>query len=320
MCIRRGDRYTNQQLSMTVTQFSDHVRLVEVGPRDGLQNESSQTSAEFRSEFINRLSKTGIKSIEVGSFVSPKWVPQMANTAEVLSLVERRENVSLIALVPNLIGLENAIASDVDEIAIFTAASETFTQKNTNCSIEQSFARFQPVVERAIDLDIPVRGYISCVLGCPYEGEISPSQVIPVMERLFNIGCYEVSLGDTIGIGTINKTHALLGAATDSVDLRTVAVHFHDTYGQALPNIAVALDYGIRVVDSSIGGLGGCPYARGASGNVATEDVVFMLNGMGMTTGVELDQILDTSNFVFKHLHKLPSSRVANAVIQSQQD
>lgn len=300
---------------MTSKCSSDHVRLVEVGPRDGLQNETRQTSVEFRSELVNRLSASGIQSIEVGSFVSPKWVPQMANTAKVLSKVQRRKNVKLIALVPNLIGLENAIAANVDEIAIFTAASESFTQKNTNCSIQQSFERFQPVVTRAMELGIPVRGYISCVLGCPYEGEISPNQVIPVMERLFKFGCSEVSLGDTIGTGTINTTHALLKAVTAYAQASSIAVHFHDTYGQALPNIAVALDYGIRVIDSSIGGLGGCPYARGASGNVATEDVIYMLEGMGMTTGVKLNKIIDISRFVFTHLQRRPTSRVASAMI-----
>ena len=297
-------------------QASDRVRLVEVGPRDGLQNEPGNTSIKFRSELINRLSKSGLKTIEVGSFVSPKWVPQMANTDEVLNQVDRHEAVTLIALVPNMIGLESAIGADVDEIAIFTAASEAFSQKNTNASIDETFARFEPVIEKAAALGIPVRGYVSCVLGCPYEGTISPSQVIPVMERLFKIGCYEVSLGDTIGVGRINSTRELLRSATTYAEPERIAVHFHDTFGQALPNIALALEYGIRVIDSSIGGLGGCPYARGASGNVATEDVLYMLEGMGVTTGIELNEVMDICKFVFSHLARRPSSRVANALIE----
>ena len=291
------------------------IRLVEVGPRDGLQNEPEQTSTEFRVELVNRLSACGLETLEVGSFVSPKWVPQMANTGEVLKKVRRHDQVSFVALVPNMMGLDAAIDAEVDEIAIFSAASETFSHKNTNCSIAQSFERFQPVVEKSRELGIPIRGYVSCVLGCPYEGNITAEKVLPVVERLFEYGCYEVSLGDTIGIGTANSTRDLLRAIAEIADLNSIAVHFHDTYGQALPNILVALDHDIRVVDSSIGGLGGCPYAKGASGNVATEDVVYMMDGLGVTTGVELNDLIDVSEFVFSYLNRRPASRVANALL-----
>ncbi len=315
------NRQTQQLASVVMnTQTTEFVRLVEVGPRDGLQNEAERTSAEFRAQLVNRLSNSGLSTIEAGSFVSPKWVPQMANTAEVFNLVARRDDVRLIALVPNSIGLENAVSANVDEIAIFTAASETFSKKNTNCSIDQSFERFRPVVEVALERGIAVRGYVSCVLGCPYEGQITTAQVIPVIERLFGLGCYEVSLGDTIGVGTINSTRQLLRAASEFFEMQSLAVHFHDTYGQALPNIAIALDHGIRVVDSSIGGLGGCPYARGASGNVATEDVIYMLEGMGIETGVDLDAIIDVTRFLFRHLKRRPASRVANALINNIED
>ena len=291
------------------------IRLVEVGPRDGLQNEPEHTSTEFRVELVNRLSACGLETLEVGSFVSPKWVPQMANTGDVLKKVRRNDEVSFVALVPNMMGLDAAIDAEVDEIAIFSAASETFSHKNTNCSIAQSFERFQPVVEKSRELGIPIRGYVSCVLGCPYEGKITAEKVLPVVERLFEYGCYEVSLGDTIGIGTANSTRDLLRAIAGMADLDSIAVHFHDTYGQALPNILVALDHDIRVVDSSIGGLGGCPYAKGASGNVATEDVVYMMDGLGVTTGVGLDDLIDVSEFVFSYLNRRPASRVANALI-----
>lgn len=289
------------------------VRLVEVGPRDGLQNEPEHTSAEFRAELVNQLSDCGLSTVEVGSFVSPKWVPQMASTDEVLDKVTRRDDVDLVALVPNMIGLDAAVAADVDQIAIFSAATESFSQKNINCSIAQSFERFKPVIEKSRQLNIPVRGYISCVLGCPYEGKVSPEQVVPVVEHLFELGCYEVSLGDTIGVGTISSTRSLLRALSGICEPASIAVHFHDTFGQALPNILIALEHGISVIDSSIGGLGGCPYAGGASGNVATEDVVYMLNGMGVNTGVNLNELLEVSEFVFSYLKRGPASRVASA-------
>ena len=290
------------------------VGVVEVGPRDGLQNEPSPTSVAFRVEFVNRLAQCNFRAVEVGSFVSKKWVPQMADTHEVLERVDRsNKDVPYIALVPNMIGLNAAIESDVDQIAIFAAASETFSLKNTNCSIEESFERFKPVVEVARERNIPVRGYVSCVLGCPYEGKISPDKVIPVVERLLDIGCYEVSLGDTIGVGTVATTDKLLADLKNSVSPELTAVHFHDTYGQALPNILTALEHGVNVLDSSLGGLGGCPYANGASGNVATEDLVYMLDGMGVRTGLDLDRLIEISKFVFGKLDRTPASRVATA-------
>ncbi len=291
------------------------VRLVEVGPRDGLQNVSVNTSVKFRTELINRLSTCGLTTIEVGSFVSPRWVPQMSDTQEVLNLINRSEDTTFVALVPNMTGMKAALESRVDEIAIFSAASESFSQKNTNCSIYDSFERFHPVVEAAKAQSIPIRGYVSCVLGCPYEGEILVGQVLPVVERLFEIGCYEVSLGDTIGVGTVSATRRLIEAVKQITTADSIAVHFHDTYGQALPNILIALDCGISVVDSSIGGLGGCPYAKGASGNVATEDVVYMLEGLGIPTGLSLDSLVETSKFVTNYLGQAPASRVANALM-----
>ncbi len=295
---------------------SEYVRLVEVGPRDGLQNEPEHTSVDFRSEVVNRLSACGLKTIEVGSFVSPKWVPQMANSAAVLKKVKRSDDVTLVALVPNMRGMNDAVAANVDEIAIFSTASETFSQRNINCSIEQSFKRFEPVVQKARELGIPVRGYVSCALGCPFEGNVAIREVVKVAERLFQLGCYEVSLGDTIGVGTINSTRDLLGAISSVIGMESIAVHFHDTYGQALPNITVALEHDISVIDSSIGGLGGCPYAAGASGNVATEDVVYMLDGMGLKTGVKLEDVLKVSEFVFSNLNRRPASRVASALLK----
>lgn len=292
---------------------SVEVSLVEVGPRDGLQNEPVPTSVDFRVELVERLTECGFSALEVGSFVSPKWVPQMADTRQVLDKVRRSNDIPLIALVPNMVGMNAAIEANVDRIAIFSAASESFSQKNTNCSIDESFERFRPVVECANQNNIPVRGYVSCVLGCPYEGRIEEGNVIPVVERLFELGCYEVSLGDTIGIGTVTGTRNLLLALEKSVSLESIAVHFHDTYGQALPNILTALECGVSIVDSSVGGLGGCPYAKGASGNVATEDVVYMLDGMGVRTGVDLDQLVDISGFVFANLKRSPASRVASA-------
>ena len=294
------------------------VRLVEVGPRDGLQNESVKTDLEFRTELVNRLSACGFRTLEVGSFVSPKWVPQMAGTSELLNRVNRSNSVSLVALVPNLQGMRAAIESKVDEVAIFTAASETFSQKNINCSIAESFDRFAPVVELAKNCNIPIRGYISCALGCPYEGQITVEQVTSVVERLLKLGCYEVSIGDTIGVGTTSATDELLRSVLATSDAKSIAVHFHDTYGQALPNILTALNRGISIIDCSIGGLGGCPYAKGAGGNVATEDVVYMLNGMEVRTGVNLEDLIKVNEFVFSYLQKKTSSRVALATMSKQ--
>ena len=298
--------------------YPSDVRIVEVGPRDGLQNEPNHTSVDFRVEFIEKLIHCGFSTIEVGSFVSPKWVPQMADTDKVFERIRCTRNVSLVTLVPNLVGMQNAIRAGVKEIAVFVAASDSFSFKNTNCTVNESLERIKPVLEIAKENQIKVRGYISCVLGCPYEGDISPTQVVPLIEKLVEIGCYEVSLGDTIGIGNPKNTEVLLKAAKQTVEPNVIAVHFHDTYGRALPNILVALDCGITVFDSSTGGLGGCPYAEGASGNVATEDVIDMLERMGVSTGINLNELIDVTNFVFSHLQRPPLSRVSNAMLANR--
>jgi hydroxymethylglutaryl-CoA lyase len=285
------------------------VKMVEVGPRDGLQNEPATLSTDIKVELIDRLSGTGLKTIEAGSFVSPRWVPQMADTAEVLARIRRAPSVNYTVLVPHMKGFEAAMAAGANEIAVFTASSESFAQRNINCSIEESLERFAPVSAAAAAHRIKVRGYISCALGCPYEGEIAPARVADVAERLLHLGCHEISLGDTIGIGTPGKTQALLDAIIARVPLQNLAVHFHDTYGQALANILAALEKGVAVIDSSVAGLGGCPYAPGASGNVASEDVLYMLNGMGIATGVDLALLVETGRFVAEALHRQPGSK-----------
>jgi hydroxymethylglutaryl-CoA lyase len=293
--------------------YPAHVRVVEVGPRDGLQNEPSVVSVETKVALIEALANAGLSSIEAGSFVSPKWVPQMASTAEVLAKLRRKPGVSYPVLVPNLKGLEQALASGVEEIAVFGAASESFSQRNINCSIEESLGRFAPVAEKALGQGLKVRGYISCVLGCPYEGEISPDSVAHVAGRLYAMGCYEVSLGDTIGTGTPLKARRLVERIAAEVPLERIALHFHDTYGQALANILACLELGVSVVDSAVAGLGGCPYARGATGNVATEDVVYMLDGMGIETGLDLARLCDAGRMISAELDRPTASRVARA-------
>jgi hydroxymethylglutaryl-CoA lyase len=278
--------------------YPQKVRIVEVGPRDGLQNEKSAVSVETKVTFIDMLSDAGLTSIEAGAFVSPKWVPQMADTDKVYAAIRKKPGVSYPVLVPNAKGMEAAIAAGVTEIAIFGAASETFSQKNINCSIAESIERFRPVVDEAKARGIKVRGYVSCVLGCPYEGEIKPEAAAKVAKDLHALGCYEISLGDTIGVGTPVKTAQLLQVVKKDVPVSALAVHFHDTYGQALANILVALGEGIAVIDSAAGGLGGCPYARGASGNVSTEDVLYMLHGMGIETGVSLEKVAAAGRFI----------------------
>ncbi|MBU0796668.1 MAG: hydroxymethylglutaryl-CoA lyase [Alphaproteobacteria bacterium] len=290
------------------------VKIVEVGPRDGLQNEAQIIPAAVKIALIDRLSAAGLKVVESGSFVSPKWVPQMADTAEVLAGISRKPGTVYPVLVPNLKGLEGALAAGVMEIAVFGAASESFSQRNINCSIAESLERFRPVVETALQNDIRVRGYISCVLGCPYEGEIAPEAVASVARSLFAMGCYEVSLGDTIGTGTPGKAGAMLRIVASDIPMDKLAVHFHDTYGQALANIYAALEEGVSVIDSSVAGLGGCPYAKGASGNVATEDVVYMLNGLGIDTGIDLDALVETAFFISDALGRPPASKVAKAI------
>lgn len=284
------------------------VRIVEVGPRDGLQNEKAVVSVETKIALINLLSEAGLKTIEAGAFVSPKWVPQMADTDKVYAAIDKKPGVGYPVLVPNMKGMESAVAAGVKEIAVFAAASESFSRKNINCSVAESLERFIPVMDEARKQGIKARGYVSCVLGCPYEGDVSPSAVVKVAKALHDRGCYEISLGDTIGVGTPEKTRALLRAVKKEIPVAALAVHFHDTYGRALDNIMAALAEGVAVVDSSVGGLGGCPYAEGASGNVATEKVVRMLEGMGIETGVDLKKLTEAKNFIDAALVRPPAS------------
>lgn len=293
--------------------FPSEVRIVEVGPRDGLQNEAEIVPATVKAELIDRLAAAGARTIEAGSFVSPKWVPQMADTAEVLSLIQRRPGVGYPVLVPNMKGLEAAIASGAEEVAVFAAASEAFSQRNINCSIAESLERFQPVMEEAARRGLKVRGYVSCVLGCPYQGEVPLADVAMVSRRLLEMGCYEISLGDTIGVGTPLKAVRMVEAVMEDVPTEKIALHFHDTYGQALANIYACLGLGVSVLDSAVGGLGGCPYAKGATGNVATEDLVYMLDGMGIETGIDLAALTDTARFIAAAIGKTPASYLAQA-------
>ncbi|MGN2242308.1 hydroxymethylglutaryl-CoA lyase [Frateuria sp. GZRR33] len=296
-----------------MTSPSDTVRIVEVGARDGLQNEKTLLPAAVKIALIDRLSSTGLTTIEATSFVSPKWVPQLADAAEVFTGIRKVPGVRYPVLVPNMQGYERARAVGVQEIAVFTAASEAFNRKNVNASIDESIERFVPVVERARADGVAVRGYVSTVLGCPYQGEVAVADVVRVAERLHALGCYEVSLGDTIGVGTPVKARAMLRAVAQAVPVQALAVHFHDTYGQALANILACLEEGVRVVDSAVSGTGGCPYAKGATGNVASEDVVYMLQGMGLQTGVDLDLLIATGAWLAAQLHKDTASRVTRA-------
>ncbi|WP_397448328.1 hydroxymethylglutaryl-CoA lyase [Pseudomonas sp. NA-150] len=289
------------------------VRLVEVGPRDGLQNEAQPVSVAAKVQLVDDLSAAGLSYIEVGSFVSPKWVPQMAGSAAVFAQIQRKEAVTYAALAPNLRGFEDALASGVTEVAVFAAASETFSQRNINCSISESLERFEPIMEAARLYGIKVRGYVSCVLGCPYEGEVAPQQVASVANELYAMGCYEISLGDTIGTGTPGATGVLFDTVAGKIPHGKLAGHFHDTYGQALANIYASLLEGIHVFDSSIAGLGGCPYAKGASGNVATEDVLYMLNGLGIETGIDMDLLIAAGRRICDVLGRPTGSRVAKA-------
>ena len=289
------------------------VRIVEVGPRDGLQNEKAIIATAAKIELIDRLSATGLRSIEATSFVSPRWVPQLADAAEVYSGITRREGVAYPVLVPNLQGYERARAVGATEVAVFSAASEAFNRKNINASIDESIERFLPVLERATADGVKVRGYVSTVLGCPYQGEVPVADVVKVARRLHQAGCYEVSLGDTIGIGTPGKARAMLQAVAQAVPMAALAVHFHDTRGQALANILACLDEGVAVVDAAVSGTGGCPYAPGASGNVATEDVVYMLEGMGIRTGVDLPRLVQTGRWLAALLGRTSGSKVALA-------
>lgn len=289
------------------------VRIVEVGPRDGLQNESLPVLVETRTRLIDALSDSGLRAIEAGSFVSPRWVPRMAGTAEVLAAIRRQPGVSYSVLVPNMQGMAAAEASHVGEVAVFAAASESFSQANVNASIDESLARFAPVAARARSLGMRLRGYVSCVLGCPYEGEVGLDAVARVAAALHEMGCTEVSLGDTIGIGTPLAARRMFERVSREVPAEALALHFHDTYGQALANILACLECGAAIIDSAVSGLGGCPYARGATGNVATEDVVYMLDGMGIQTGVSLDRLIEAGTLISTALGRETASRVARA-------
>ena len=295
------------------------VRVVEVGPRDGLQNEKQIVPTETKVALIGRLADAGLTTIEATSFVSPKWVPQMADNAEVMAAITRRPGVRYPVLTPNLKGFEAALAAGAEEVAVFGAASESFSQKNINCSIDESLARFEPVLDAARQAGVRVRGYVSCVLGCPYEGDITPQAVAHVAGRLHEMGCYEISLGDTIGTGTPDATRRMLDAVAARVPVAQLAGHYHDTYGMAIANIQASLDFGVGVFDASVSGLGGCPYAVGASGNVATEDVVYLLERQGIATGIDLEALIDCSLWISDVLGRLPRSKVTLARAAARQ-
>jgi hydroxymethylglutaryl-CoA lyase len=290
------------------------VKIVEVGPRDGLQNEAQIVPVKVKIKLIDKLVDAGLPVVESGAFVSPKWVPQMAASGEVFKGVQKRADVSYPMLVPNMKGLEAALDAGVEEIAVFAAATDSFSQKNINCSIDESIERFRLVVESAIKHNIKVRGYISCVLGCPYEGEVSMAVVAGIAKTMLDQGCYEISLGDTIGVGTPGKAQAMVEQVGKVVPIPQLAAHFHDTYGQGLANLHAVLQSGICVIDSSVSGLGGCPYANGASGNVSTEDVVYMLHGMNVETGIDMNKLLEAGAYISKFLDREPSSKAALAL------
>ncbi|CAH0540299.1 hydroxymethylglutaryl-CoA lyase [Vibrio marisflavi] len=294
-------------------KYPEKVTIVEMGARDGLQNERV-VSTNAKINLIEQLSETGLSHIEVGSFVSPKWVPQMADSKAVMERMIREPNVIYSALTPNLQGFEKAMESGVDQVAIFTSASEGFCQNNINCSISESLERFAPIMEQAKQQNIPVRGYLSCVVDCPYDGPTSPEQVASVAKDLLDLGCYEISLGDTIGTGTPQRVSNMIQAVHKQIPISQLAVHFHDTWGQALANIHQAITMGITVIDTSVAGLGGCPYAKGASGNVATEDVLYMCQGLGIETGVDLNKVAQAGWAICKNLNKQPSSKVSLAL------
>ena len=294
--------------------FPGHVKIVEVGPRDGLQNETAAVPTAVKIELIERLAQAGLSVVEATAFVSPKWVPQMADHVAVMTGIRQQPGVSYTALVPNMRGFAAALAAGVREIAVFSSASETFSSRNTNCSITEGLSRFDAVCVAAQTNGVRVRGYISCVLDCPYEGQVQPGRVADIAAELLNMGCYEVSLGDTIGMGTPGRTRNLIEVVAGKVPLENLAGHFHDTYGQALANAHAALECGISVLDSSVAGLGGCPYAPGASGNVASEDLLYMLNGLGIKTGVDMGKLIAAGNFICNFLGRPSGSKAARAV------
>ena len=291
------------------------IQIVEVGPRDGLQNEKEWVPTETKISLIEKLADAGLTKIEVTSFVSPKWVPQLKDAHEVFTGIKQISSVSYPVLTPNMKGFERALEADAKEIAVFCAASETFSQKNTNCSIEESINRFKPVLDEAQKINIPVRGYISCVLGCPYQGNVPVEDVANLAYKMSEMGCFQISLGDTIGTGTPLKAKRMVQKVSEKVQVSKLALHFHDTRGQALANIYACLELGVSVIDASVSGLGGCPYAKGATGNVATEDVVFMLNGMNIETGIDLNKLIDTGRFISSILGRLPQSRVSASTL-----
>ena len=300
-------------------KYPKRVKLVEMGPRDGLQNEPGTVSTDVKVELVDRLSDAGFVSIETSSFVSPKWVPQMADAAEVMARIRRKPGVSYPVLVPNMKGLEGALAVKAEEIAVFAAATEAFSKRNTNCSIAESFERFKPVCKAALDHGLRVRGYVSVVLGCPYEGEVKPEAVAEVSKRLLELGCYEVSLGDTIGTGTAAQAQRMVEIVAKQIPMEKLAGHFHDTYGQALANIVATMELGVATFDSSVAGLGGCPYAKGATGNVASEDVLYLLDGLGIQTGVDMDRLLDAADFICTQLKRPTISRAGRALAMKRQ-
>lgn len=314
------EKSTGVKRSKGLNGLPKFVKIVEVGPRDGLQNEKNMVPTHIKVELIQRLVSAGLSVVEATSFVSPKWVPQLSDAKDVMKAVCHVDAARLPVLTPNLRGFEAAIAAGAKEIAVFASASEAFSKSNINCSIEESLVRYRAVVSAAKELSIPVRGYVSCVIGCPVEGSIPPAKVAYVAKELSDMGCYEISLGDTIGIGTPGTVIPMLEAVMAVVPVEKLAVHFHDTYGQSLPNILVSLQMGISTIDSSIAGLGGCPYAKGATGNVATEDVVYMLHGLGITTNVDLGKLLSAGEFICKHLGRLSGSKTAIALGQATYD
>lgn len=294
--------------------FPKQVRIVDVGPRDGLQNEPGEVSIAARIALVEALAEAGVPAVEAGAFVSPKWVPRMAGSDGVMRTIKRKPGVDYPVLTPNVKGLEAALGAGAREVAVFGAASEAFSQKNINCSIDESLDRFQAVIDLALENDIKVRGYVSCVLGCPYQGEVPPADVAHVAARLREMGCYEISLGDTIGVGTPGQARRMIETVAEKVPMEKLAAHFHDTYGQALANLYAVLELGVATVDSSVAGLGGCPYAKGASGNVATEDVVYMLNGLGIETGIDLDKLAAAGRRICAELGREPVSKVSRAL------
>jgi hydroxymethylglutaryl-CoA lyase len=298
-----------------MSKLPKNVKIVEVSPRDGLQNEKQLIDLSTKLSLIERLGNSGIKNIEVTGFVSPKWIPQLADSSELCKNLIRKKDINYSALTPNIKGMELAIAGNIKEVAVFTAASESFTKKNINCTIKESLQRFKPVIELAKQHGIIVRGYVSCVLGCPYEGQVDTHKVAEVTEQLFKLGCYEVSLGDTIGTGTPSAAKNMLLACMNIAPLEKLALHFHNTYGQALANIYACLELGANIIDASVAGLGGCPYAKGASGNIATEDVVYMLNGMNIDTGIDFKKLVETGQWISQKLQTENNSQVGKALI-----